>query len=76
MSPESFRELRLTLDVDQSPLEKWPVTMVHSSLSREGTKVAFLGDGKGRTSRCFEEPQEPEEFTQINRYYRQIVLTS
>ena len=38
MSPESFKELRLTLEADKISLEKQPVTfliyMVYDSLSR------------------------------------------
>ena len=53
--PESLEEPRLTLKAKESPLEKWLGTLsgcvVHGSLSREGTKVAFLKEGK-------EEPQD------------------
>lgn len=46
VSPEeSFKELRLTLEAIKSP---WKNTLfiylVHDSLSRNGMKVAFLGD--------------------------------
>ena len=48
--PEGLEEIRLTLEAKKSPLEKWPGTLfshvVHGSLSREGTKVAFLKDGE------------------------------
>ena len=50
MSPESLEELRSTFEANKSPLEKWPGTLfscvVHRSISGEGTKVAFLKDGK------------------------------
>ena len=43
---ESLEELRLTLEANKSLLEKQPGTLfdsvVHSSVSREETKVAFM----------------------------------
>ena len=48
--PENLEEMRLTSEANKSPLEKWPGTLfscvVHRSISGEGTKVAFLKDGK------------------------------
>ena len=68
VSPESIKELRLTLKADKGTLEKYPYTsiipMVQGNLSRKGTKLAFLGDGKEGTSRQFWGPQELEECTQ------------
>ena len=50
LASESLEELRLTFEANKSPLEKWPGTLfscvVHRSISGEGTKVAFLKDGK------------------------------
>ena len=43
--PESLEKLRLTLEDNKIPLDKWPGTLF-GSLSREGIKVAFLKDGK------------------------------
>ena len=43
--PESLEKLRLTLEANKIPLDKWPGTLF-GSLSREGIKVAFLKDGK------------------------------
>ena len=44
--PESLEEVRLIFKANEIPLEKWPgilfAHVVHGSLSREGTKVAFL----------------------------------
>ena len=71
MSPQSFKECRLTSGALKSLLERQPGTlliyMVHGRLSRWGMKVASLEDGE-ENLRTFWEPREPEEFTQTYRY--------
>ena len=55
MLPESLEKLRLTFEANKSPLKKWPNTVfghvVHSSLSRQGAKVAFLKNSMMESSR-------------------------
>lgn len=68
MSPESFMELRLTLEAKKSRLENQPGTLFTWFTARESFQVrnkpSFLGDGKGQPQEIWGNC-EPEEFTPI-----------
>lgn len=58
MSPEGSREIKIDFGVQEKPLGKtaWYLTWFSAVFPGSVPKVAFLGDGKRRTSRHFGEP--------------------
>lgn len=57
-----------------APWKNSLVPFLHGSW--QSFQVAFLGDGKGRPWGHFGGPREPEEFTPIYRYCRQMLMAT
>lgn len=82
ISPERFKELRLTLEANKTSLEKepeigWYIAYLHGSCQyfQVRKKGCFHG-GWQRNSGHFGEPQEFEEFTQTYRYCRRSLIAT